>query len=258
MPLPLALLPWMPAIAAGTGAAIKTGQRYGPQIVQGGINLLNRAGQSPWLTNLANRFTYGFAPHSGKLSNTFSQAALPGGMISSNPMNIYGLDTLKSGIEFPQEVADDKEFWKEQFDKLLSKDKKEEDKIVEIDGEFYTIDKEGKTKKLELKKETKKNEESSKDDDSMPPSNWMDEMYEDEKKSKEKKSRKDAIEALTKINPEFSNLSKERQERQIKSYMDAQNLKKGGYVKKQRKRKHYKAKGFVKMKKSKKRKYIKE
>jgi len=30
--------------------------------------------------------------------------------------------------------------------------KKEEDKIVEIDGEFYTIDKEGKTKKLELKK----------------------------------------------------------------------------------------------------------
>ena len=238
MPLPLALLPWMPAIAAGTGAAIKTGQRYGPQIVQGGINLLNRAGQSPWLTNLANRFTYGFAPHSGKLSNTFSQAALPGGMISSNPMNIYGLDTLKSGIEFPQEVADDKEFWKEQFDKLLSKDKKED--------------------KKEEKKETKKNEESSKDDDSMPPSNWMDEMYEDEKKSKEKKSRKDAIEALTKINPEFSNLSKERQERQIKSYMDAQNLKKGGYVKKQRKRKHYKAKGFVKMKKSKKRKYIKE
>ena len=33
--------------------------------------------------------------------------------------------------------------------------------------------------------------------------------------------------------------------------------KKGGYVKKQRKRKHYKASGFVKMKKSKKKKYIK-
>ena len=241
--LPLALLPWMPAIAAGTGAAIKTGQRYAPQIAQGGINLLNKAGQSPWLTNLANRFTHGFAPQSGKLSNTFSQAAFPGGMIPNNPMNIYGLDSLKSGIEFPQEVAedlgiDDKEFWKEQFDKLLSKDKKED--------------------KKEEKKETKKNEESSKDDDSMPPSNWMDEMYEDEKKSKEKKSRKDAIKALTKINPEFSNLSKERQERQIKSYMDAQNLKKGGYVKKQRKRKHYKTSGFVKMKKSKKRKYIKE
>ena len=49
----------------------------------------------------------------------------------------------------------------------------------------------------------------------MPPSNWMDELIEDEK-----------------------------------------NLKKGGYVKKQRKRKPYKSSSFVKMKKSKKKKYI--
>jgi hypothetical protein len=49
----------------------------------------------------------------------------------------------------------------------------------------------------------------------MPPSNWMDELIEDEK-----------------------------------------NLKKGGYVKKQRKRKPYKSSSFAKMKKSKKRKYI--
>ena len=72
-----------------------------------------------------------------------------------------------------------------------------------------------------------------------------------EKKEKEKKKkikRADAIEALTKMNPNFSDLSKERQEKQIKSYMDALNLKKGGYVKKKRKRKPYKPSSFVKMK----------
>jgi len=58
----------------------------------------------------------------------------------------------------------------------------------------------------------------------------------------------DAIKALTKLNPNFSDLSKERQEKQIKSYMNAQNLKKGGYVKKKRKRKPYKPSSFVKMK----------
>jgi len=50
------------------------------------------------------------------------------------------------------------------------------------------------------------------------------------------------------MNPNFLNLSKERQEKQIKSYMDALNLKKGGYVKKKRKRKPYKPSSFVKMK----------
>ena len=72
-----------------------------------------------------------------------------------------------------------------------------------------------------------------------------------EKKEKEKKKkikRADAIEALTKMNPNFSDLSKERQEKQIKSYLDALNLKKGGYVKKKRKRKPYKPSSFVKMK----------
>ena len=72
-----------------------------------------------------------------------------------------------------------------------------------------------------------------------------------EKKEKEKKKkikRADAIEALTKMNPNFLNLSKERQEKQIKSYLDALNLKKGGYVKKKRKRKPYKPSSFVKMK----------
>ena len=69
-----------------------------------------------------------------------------------------------------------------------------------------------------------------------------------EKEKKKKIKRTDAIEALTKMNPNFLNLSKERQEKQIKSYMDALNLKKGGYVKKKRKRKTYKPSSFVKMK----------
>jgi hypothetical protein len=69
-----------------------------------------------------------------------------------------------------------------------------------------------------------------------------------EKEKKKKIKRADAIEALTKMNPNFSDLSKERQEKQIKSYMDALNLKKGGYVKKKRKRKPYKPSSFVKMK----------
>ena len=69
-----------------------------------------------------------------------------------------------------------------------------------------------------------------------------------EKEKKKKIKRADAIEALTKMNPNFLNLSKERQEKQIKSYLDALNLKKGGYVKKKRKRKPYKPSSFVKMK----------
>jgi len=69
-----------------------------------------------------------------------------------------------------------------------------------------------------------------------------------DKKEKKKIKRADAIKALTKLNPKFSDLSKERQEKQIKSYMNAQNLKKGGYVKKKRKRKPYKPSSFVKMK----------
>jgi len=69
-----------------------------------------------------------------------------------------------------------------------------------------------------------------------------------DKKEKKKIKRADAIKALTKLNPNFSDLSKERQEKQIKSYMNAQNLKKGGYVKKKRKRKPYKPSSFVKMK----------
>ena len=154
MPIPLAILAAMygPAAIAGAGALAKGAQRYGPQIVRGGINTLNKMSQSPWLTKLADRFTHGYAPHGGKIGNIFSQAATPGGMQSGNPMNIYGLDTMKSGIEFPQTVMDDKEFWAEQIDKLqkfISKEDKKEDKKKDKK-------KDKKDKKKEKKKDKKK------------------------------------------------------------------------------------------------------
>ena len=156
MPIPLAILAAMygPAAIAGAGALAKGAQRYGPQIVRGGINTLNKMSQSPWLTKLADRFTHGYAPHGGKIGNIFSQAATPGGMQSGNPMNIYGLDTMKSGMEFPQEVIDDKDFWKEMFDKYLvsedkKKKKKKKKKKERTEKKALSKEKVGKKKKAE-------------------------------------------------------------------------------------------------------------
>ncbi len=96
--------------------------------------------------------------------------------------------------------------------------------------------------------------EAAEVDDSMPPSNWMDELIEEEeelkkKKKKKKKTKKDKEEKIVEIDGEFYTIDKKGKAKKLE-------LKKGGYVKKQRKRKHYKASGFVKMKKSKKRKYV--
>ena len=76
--------------------------------------------------------------------------------------------------------------------------------------------------------------EAAEVDDSMPPSDWMDELIEEEIERENKKKE----------------TKKEKKKEKKKE------LKKGGYVKKQRKRKHYRASGFVKMKKKKKKKYI--
>ena len=85
MPFPLALLPWLPAIAGGTGAAIKGAQRYGPQIVRGGMNLANRG-----LTSLQNVAQ----PYSDKLASSWA----------SNPMA-----TSLASLFGMSEVADPKE-----------------------------------------------------------------------------------------------------------------------------------------------------
>ena len=63
MPFPLALLPFLPAIVGGVGAAAKglSGGR-GQRILQGGMNLANKGLTSlqnvsqPYLQNIANRF----------------------------------------------------------------------------------------------------------------------------------------------------------------------------------------------------------
>jgi len=206
---PLALAPYIPAAAAGIGAFAKGAQRYGPQIVQGGINTLNRLGQSPFVSNLANRFNFGFAPQGGKIGNTFSQLSFPGGMQTANPANIYGLENIS-------DIADEiknQEFLREVDEDLT--DGKVFDKVDKLTKEIKEI--------FNEEEETKKNKEPSIDDLPLDAQ----EIKDKKKKEKDKKTKK-----------------------------IAENLKKGGYVKKQRKRKSYKSSGFVRMKKSKKRKYI--
>jgi len=90
-------------------------------------------------------------------------------------------------------------------------------------------------------------------DESMPPSNWMDELIEEEieKEIKKKEQKKET----KKEDKKEDKSEKIKTKDESKENFD---FKKGGYVKKQRKRKHYKASGFVKMKKKKKGKYIKE
>jgi hypothetical protein len=87
--------------------------------------------------------------------------------------------------------------------------------------------------------------EAAEVDDSMPPSDWMDELIEEEieRENKKKETKKEDKKEKK------SEKNKDKKEKNLE-------LKKGGYVKKQRKRKHYRASGFVKMKKKKKKKYI--
>ena len=186
---PLALAPYIPAAAAGIGALAKSAQRYGPQIVQGGINTLNRIGQSPFISNLANRFNMGFTQQGGKIGNTFSQLATPGGMQSANPMNIYGMENISE----------------------IGKEIKDQDFLREVDTDL--TDGQVFKKVDELTKKIKNI------------------FSEDEEKPKKKKKKEEPS-------------------------LDLVPMKKGGHAKKQRKRKHYKSSGFVRMKKSKKRKYI--
>ena len=82
--------------------------------------------------------------------------------------------------------------------------------------------------------------EAAEVDDSMPPSNWMDELIEEEIELENKKK-------------ETKKEDKKEKDLELKKGGYVKKKKKG-YTKKQRKRKHYRASGFVKMKK--KNKYI--
>ena len=80
--------------------------------------------------------------------------------------------------------------------------------------------------------------EAAEVDDSMPPSNWMDELIEEEIELENKKK-------------ETKKEDKKEKDLELKKGGYVKKKKKG-YTKKQRKRKHYRASGFVKMKKKKK------
>ena len=85
--------------------------------------------------------------------------------------------------------------------------------------------------------------------ESLLDSDTKDTEKKDKKKKKEKKDKKK--ETKENKEPSIDDLPLDAEEAKKKK-----NLKKGGYVKKQRKRKPYKSSSFAKMKKSKKRKYI--
>ena len=218
-----------PALYYGGIAALGAGARFlnsptGQNVVRGGINLFNKG-----VNKIANT-TLGSVPQYLQHLATGSKFTPKGGVWS----NVVGPSITAPYLLDPKEGLDQATYFTpgvtEAVNKITGGD---ETGVVsdvwkfggslidalwgETEEEFEEKDKKEKKKekKKDKKKETKKNEESSTDDNSMPPSNWMDELIEDEK-----------------------------------------NLKKGGYVKKQRKRKPYKSSSFVKMKKSKKKKYI--
>jgi hypothetical protein len=219
-----------PALYYGGIAALGAGARFlnsptGQNVIRSGQNLFNKGVNKIANTTLGSVPQYvqslatgtKFAPtNTGVMSNVVGPSLTApylldpkAGLDYATYFTPYATEALNqlTGGEETGVVSDVWKFGGSLIDALWG----------ETEEEFEEKDKKDKKKekKKDKKKETKKNEESSTDDNSMPPSNWMDELIEDEK-----------------------------------------NLKKGGYVKKQRKRKPYKSSSFAKMKKSKKRKYI--
>ena len=77
MPLPLALLPWLPAIATGAGALAKGAQRYGPQITQ-----------------LANRGLTSIQPYADALKTSFLQKPM-----TTSLSTLFGLSEVSNPKE---------------------------------------------------------------------------------------------------------------------------------------------------------------
>ena len=225
-----------PALYYGGIAALGAGARAinsptGQNVIRGGINLFNKGVNKIANTTLGSVPQYvqslatgtKFAPtNTGVMSNVVGPSLTAPYLLDPKagldyatyftPYATEALNQLTGGDETGI-VTDVSKFGSSLIDALWG----------ETEEEFE--EKEKKEDKKEKKKETKKTKkDESIDDDSMPPSNWMDELIEAEYEAEKKKKEK--------------------------------NLKKGGYVKKQRKRKPYKSSSFVKMKKNKKRKYI--
>ena len=143
MPLfipPMLAAMYGPAAIAATGAAVKglSGGR-GQRILQGGINTLNKMGQSPFMQNLANRFQYGYDPTAKGWKNinslmNYPQNLMftPGGLSPSNPMAYErGYQDVAEDVQSIPEIASDiKGFVVDLFksEKTKEKEKKEEKK----------------------------------------------------------------------------------------------------------------------------------
>ena len=191
MPFPLALLPWLPAIATTAGAAAKGLQRYGPQIrtgLQSATNLANRGltglqnVSQPYLKNIADKFMQ---------SNPLSQAlAVDTASRPTESLTAMGASALIKSLVGSA--------------KFIKANEEEREQMLINAARYLNID---------------------------------------------------IDEALEQAGQE---LLEEEESKKIKE-PEIPEKKKGGYVKKQRKRKHYRASGFVKMKKKKKykKKYIK-
>jgi hypothetical protein len=191
---PLALAPFIPAAAAGIGAFAKGVQRYAPQI-RGGIDTINR-----YANPIMNKM---FSSSINVPLRYFDKGVSK----ATKAPNMFSAITPSLGVynyadDLPQLITDAGYFsGADDASKLITGEG--ESGFLEDLGLFDAagalIDKitgnDSKDKKdKKKKKETKKNEDSSTDDNSMPPSNWMDELieaeYEAEKNKKEKNLKK--------------------------------------------------------------------
>ena len=202
---PLALAPYIPAVAAGIGAFAKGAQKFGPQI-RGGIDTINR---------YAN-------PIMNKMFNT--QMGVP--IQNQVAPSVFGAITptfAASYFDNPSQAITDAGYFSGADDAS---------KLITGEGESGFLEDLGlfDAAGAVIDKITGNNSKDKKED------------KKDKKKKKETKENKE---------PSIDDLPLDAEEARKKK-----NLKKGGYVKKQRKRKPYKSSSFAKMKKSKKRKYI--
>ena len=218
-----------PALYYGGIGALGAGARFlnsptGQNVVRGGINLLNKG-----VNKIANT-TLGNVPQYLQHLATGSKFSPKGGWwgnVAVPSMTAPYLADPKEGLNYATYFTP---YATEALNQLTGgKETGIVSDLWEQGGNLIDAlwgETEEETKK-EKKKEKKKNKEPS-----------INDLPLDAKEAKERKEKK------------------EKKKNEEDSEEASKNLKKGGYVKKQRKRKHYKASGFVKMKKSKKKKYV--
>ena len=220
-----------PALMYGGIAALGAGARAinsptGQNIVRGGINLFNKG-----VNKIANT-TLGSLPQYAQSLATGNKFAPTNTGLSANvigpAMTAPYLADPKAGLEYASYLTP---YATEALNQITGGDET---------GVVSDLDKSLRPMIIDLM-------------ESLLDSDTEDTEKKDKKNKKEKKEDKKDKKKETKENkePSIDDLPLDAEEAKKKK-----NLKKGGYVKKQRKRKPYKSSSFAKMKKSKKRKYI--